>query len=100
MEGVGTELDKRQLLVGDFLALGVLGDVDLCADFETFFRGCVADQADNDSQAFEWPASPVLGDMAEHAVLDFIPFAGARRQVAHLQREVGFIGKSLQCHFP
>ena len=32
----------------------------------------------------EWPTSPVGGDVAEHAMFNLVPFAGARREVADL----------------
>jgi hypothetical protein len=53
------------------------------ADLDAFFVGPLVEtrlgfrrtnQFDDSQSAFEWPAPPVLRDMAEHAALDLIPF--------------------------
>ena len=46
--------------------------------------------------ADEWFASPVLGDVAEESVLDLVPFAGARREVAHGDTQPRLISEVLQ----
>src|ERR1700759_4887065 len=45
-------------------------------------------------------AAPIHGDEGEQAVLDFVPFAGARRQVSHRHRQPCLVGKSLQLTLP
>ena len=73
---VGLELNIVEGLVGDYLAFGVGGSVEFGAYYQTLCRSGVSDQVDDTGKALEF-AAPVPGDMAEHAVLDFIPFAGA-----------------------
>ena len=45
-------------------------------------------------------AAPIDADKREHAVLDAIPFAGARRMMGDGNREAGFIGELLQLGLP
>jgi hypothetical protein len=45
-------------------------------------------------------ASPVLSDMAEHAVLDLVPLAGAGRKVTDLDRHLQPLRQVLQRHLP
>src|SRR5690348_4916731 len=45
-------------------------------------------------------AAPIHGDEGEQAVLDFVPFAGARGQVSHRHRQPCLVGKSLQLTLP
>ena len=44
--------------------------------------------------------SPVLGDEREEPVLNLVPLAGARRQMAYLNRKAQFLGQLLQFHLP
>ena len=46
------------------------------------------------------PTSGVHGDEGEQAMLDLVPFAGARRQVGHGYFQVGLIGEALQFALP
>src|SRR5262249_29965992 len=58
------------------------------------------DQLDDSQSTFEWPASPVLRDMAEHAVLDLVPLRRARWIVVDVERQAGLVCELLQFHFP
>ena len=44
--------------------------------------------------------APVLGDGGEPPMFDFVPFAGARREVANGDRQAGLVGPTLQFPFP
>ncbi len=46
--------------------------------------GDVANQIDHYLPAQQRSPSPVVSDVAEHPVLDLVPFAGARRKVTDL----------------
>src|SRR5665213_2374579 len=94
------ELDIVEILVGDFLAFGVRGRVEFSAYYQTLCGSGVSYQVDDNSKAFKGLAAPVPRDMAEHAMLDFIPFTGAGRQMTHLHGEAGFVGEPLQRDFP
>src|ERR1700738_1924445 len=57
------------------------------------------DQLDNHPIADEGPGTPVLTDEGEKAALDFVPLAGAWRQVADHDVEAEFVGQLLQFAF-
>jgi hypothetical protein len=54
-----------------------------------------ADQIDDDAVADEWFGPPIHAGEREHAVLDLIPFAGARRQMVNIDLNAEFIGEFL-----
>ena len=45
-------------------------------------------------------ASPVLGDVAEHAVLDLVPLARTRGEVTDVNREAQVVGQALELELP
>ena len=63
-------------------AAGVLAGVEFAAHSETGFGGSGRNQLDDHPIADEWLGPPVLADEGEEAVFDFVPLAGAGRQVA------------------
>jgi hypothetical protein len=46
------------------------------------------------------PAAPVDADKREHAMLDAVPFAGARRVMGDRDSKAGFIGQLLKLDLP
>src|SRR6202140_4401653 len=60
----------------------------------------VVAQLDDHPIADEWLGTPVLADEGEEAVLDFVPLAGAGRQVADHDVEAELVGQLLQFAFP
>jgi len=60
-----------------------------------FFGGGVADEFDDDFPCFQRHGAPVLGDVAEHAVFDLIPFTRSRRVVRDGDGEARFISELL-----
>src|SRR5664280_960957 len=77
------------LLVGDFDAGGVAGGVELGVDVQAGAGSGGGDGVDDDFVAGQGPAAPVHRDVGEEPVFDFVPFAGARREVAHGDGEPG-----------
>ena len=69
-------------------------------DLQSGFSCCRADEANHDFQCLQRHALPGPCDMAEQTMLDFIPFAGARRVVAHFNPQPCIIRKLLQCPAP
>src|SRR5271168_2206146 len=61
---------------------GVLAGVEFAAHSEAGLSGGGRDQLDNHPIADEWLGAPVLADEGEEPVLDFVPLAGARWQMA------------------
>ena len=86
--------------IGDFDSLGITALVEFGADLEPLLGGGVGDQVNDDFVAHQRSASPVLGDMAEHAVFDLVPLAGAGRKMANVNGSVQAIGQFLQRDLP
>jgi hypothetical protein len=60
----------------------------------------MADQVHHDLQAPQGHATPILRDMAEHPVLDLIPLARTRWEVADRNRQAKLIRESLNGDLP
>ena len=63
-------------------------------------RPRVADPVNDRLERLQRGAAPVLGDMAEEPMLNLVPLARPRRQVADMDAEPRLIGELLQLHFP
>ena len=100
MEGITLDPDTGQLLVGDLDSVPVAATVDFATDFQTSRGGRRCNQVDDGRMGQERLASPVLGDEREKPVLDLVPLARARRQVAHRDCQAGLVCKLLQFEFP
>src|SRR5919199_5485034 len=100
VEWGGFELDAGQFRVWDFDAGRVGCGVEFRLDRQSGTRGGIADEVDDHLQAEQRSATPVLGDVAEQAVLDHVPLAGTWRQVAHLDAQTGLIRQSLEFGLP
>ncbi len=63
--------------------------------------GCGASyEIHNHLMACERLAPPVHADVAEHPVLDLVPLAGSRREVAYRYAQSRLIRKGLKCNLP
>jgi hypothetical protein len=60
----------------------------------------IANEADDHLTAEQGLAPPVRGDVAKHAMLDLVPFARARRQMADRHTQPRLIGEPLQRRLP
>src|SRR3982750_3300360 len=85
---------------GDLLASWVATAVEPRADDEATAIGRVADQVDDRLVGPQRPAAPVDRDEREQTVLDLVPFAGAWWKVAHVDRDVEFVGEPLKLGLP
>src|SRR6516164_7625060 len=94
------DVDGGHLGVGYDNAAGVLAGVEFTAHGETGFSGGGRDQLDDDPVADERFGAPVLADEGEEPVFDFVPLAGAGRQVADPDIEAELVGQFLQFAFP
>src|SRR6516164_6427057 len=94
------DVKGRHLGVGDDNAFGVLASVELAAHGEAGFGGGGRDQLDNHAITDEGLGAPILADEGEQPVLDFVPLAGAGRQVADRDVETELVGQLLQFVFP
>src|SRR5437764_941034 len=69
-------------------------------EFQPSAGGGVCNEIDHSLVAEQWLASPILSNVTEHAMLDLIPFARPRRQMAHLDREANLLGQVRKLEFP
>ncbi len=90
--GILLSADLASLRVGFLIKPAVHG--------QPFLRPRRTDQIDHHLRGGQRNAPPVARDVAEQAMLDFIPFAGARRIMADLDNPAGGIGEPLQFQLP
>ena len=85
-----------QLFVGHFdfcrVSVGVKG----CFHDQSGSRRRIGDQIHNDFKALQGTGTPVLGDEAEEAMLNLVPFAGAGWEMTDEQRDPQLIRQLLQ----
>ncbi len=87
-------------VVGDRDAAWIGGGIEFASDGQAGLGGGRGDQLDDGLVADERLGTPVLADEGEEAVLDFVPLAGARRQMVDLDPEPGLVGQRLQFTLP
>jgi hypothetical protein len=75
------EGDGREDLIRDTNSYGVGMGIESCTDMQAGLGSRVADELDDGLVIDQGSCAPVLGDMAEEAVLDLVPLAGTRRKV-------------------
>ena len=100
MKRIGLDVERFHLLVGDFDAGRVSSAIQFCLDLESLARLRVRDQLDDYLMAGKRTATPILSYVAEHLVLNSVPFAGAEREVSDTDLYPQFIRQTLQFHFP
>lgn len=82
MEFIPTDPELGHFLIRDFDPLLVGIGIQRGMNRQTLFRPGIGNEVDNRIQTNKGPPAPVLGNVAEHAVLDLVPLAGSRGQVA------------------
>ena len=96
MEVFFEQVDVSHLRVGDFLADRVRSTIKLRLDTKAGGRARRADQLHDGLVIQKRPATPILRDVTEHAVLDLVPLGCAGGKVRHPDREAGSVGKLLK----
>src|SRR5713226_10614065 len=100
MFAMGPEIDLLHLFVGYLNTSLIESRVQLGLDPEAGRGAGGANEVDHRLIAHQRLALPVQTDEREHAVLDLVPFAGARRIVTHRDGQAGLIRELLQVIFP
>ena len=77
MEGVAFDVEGRHFGVADLDAFLVCVGVEFAADGQAVLGRGRRDQLDDRRPTGERPTAPVLGDVAEQAVLDLVPLCAA-----------------------
>ena len=70
-----------ELCIGDFDARGVLSGIQFGPYYQACLNGRVGDQINDDIVTHQRPTAPVLGNVAEHAMFDLVPFSSSRREM-------------------
>ena len=97
---VSLELDAFEFGVGDFDFLGVVAGVESGGDFQAGFGGGAANQGQQFAESSQGFTGPVQRDETEEPMFDPIPLRGARRIVAHGDRQARLGGELLQFALP
>jgi hypothetical protein len=100
MKRVAHNGKSGKFLVGDFDSLRVGVFIEASLDAQSLSGGGAADQVNDDLPADQRAPSPVGGNVAEHAVLDLVPLAGAGREMTDLDRQPQLVGEFLQLSSP
>ena len=100
MEFIALDVERLHLSVADFDALFVGPGIERAFDFQASFGRRCGNQLDYGHAIDEWPPTPSLRDVAEHAVLDLIPLRRSRRIVMDVEHEARLVGELLQLDLP
>ena len=100
MEGVRLDGEGGHLFISYFASWGVRVGVELALHPQPSFGRGGGNQLEDHGVADKRLAAPVLADPGKETMLDLVPFACSRRQVADGDRQAGFIRQLLQLPFP
>jgi len=100
MELGSFNLKGLHLSITDFDARRILTSIQGSLDTQSLSSCCGAKEADDHLPALQGLTTPVGGDMAEHTVLNLVPLARARGQVADTDAQAALIGEVLQFPLP
>src|SRR6185503_13158810 len=87
-------------LLGHLLSGRVATTIETSAHDEPAAVGRVADEADDRLVRAQGSAAPVHGDEREQSVLDLVPLARARGEVADADRDAVLVGEALELALP
>ena len=100
MERIAAEIHAAEGLIADPAAFFIAFGVEPSRERQTGFRFRIPDEGDDGHAVEPRAASLMLGNEAEHAMLDLIPLARAGGKRRDVDREVQCIGEPLQFGFP
>src|SRR5713101_749261 len=94
------QMDRVELLFGDPDACLIGARIEFGLHAQPGRRRRVGNQLDNHCVTGQRLPPPVGRNLAEQAMLNLVPFTGARWKMAHPDDHSQFIGQLLQRHFP
>src|SRR5215467_5403684 len=100
MKRMAGQIDGVDLRIGNLNPFGISVFVELGTDREAGIRRRRGNELDYRAKAAQRLAAPVDRDEREQTVLNFVPFAGARRQVTDRDGQLEFISQVLKLDFP
>ncbi len=95
MEGIRSERERGHLFIGDLATRWVAVRVELTLHGQSGFGRGRRNHLQDHGVTDERLAAPILANPGKEAMLDLVPFARARRQVADGDCQPGFIGQWL-----
>ena len=95
VELVGFDVNFLHLGLGHADPFVIFPPVDSRLDSQARLRARRTDKLDDNFSAIKRPSPPVPGNVTKHPVFDYVPFAGAGREVAHLDFHAQLVGKLL-----
>src|SRR5436305_1697774 len=95
-----SEADSSELVIGDPGSGGIGAAVEFRFDAQPCLGRGVADQGDDHLVADQGATPPVLGDMAEHAMLYLVPLRSSWREVTDPEPQPALVREALQGHLP
>src|SRR4029079_8068245 len=100
MEGVACEVDRSELGVRHLDPVGVLLLIQLGAHLEARFGGRGGDQLDNRPIGAQRLCPPIDRDEGKEPMLNLVPFARSRWEMANGNREIELICQLLKLDLP
>src|SRR5512138_202893 len=100
MESGSLKPNGRHLTSAHLDTSRILPSIEGCLDAQPCGGAGTANEADDNLTAQQGLSTPVRGDVAKHAMLDLVPFARARRQMADRHTQPRLIGEPLQLRLP
>ena len=90
------DFNARKILIADHYSGFVVAGVQSGAHHQPGLRRRMGNEIYDHLVAGQRATTPVLGDKAEEAVFDFVPFAGAWRKMADGDAQRAFVGEFLE----
>src|SRR5688572_16384844 len=100
VECVALDVQFAHLLLRHLLAGRIFSLIERGVNDETCTCRCVSNEAHDDLEGAQRFAPPVHRDEGEHAMLDLVPLARARREVPDMDGEIEPVGKVLKLRLP
>ncbi len=97
---VAYDVDLRHFLIGHDDTFWIGFGVEFALHGQACIGGRGADEINDDAIADQRLGTPIQADKRKQAVLDFVPLAGAGRQVVKLDLDAKFVSQLLQFAFP
>ena len=97
---LGKHSYRSQFFLGGCFALFVTALIPFRFDLEALLGRGGGNEFDHDFVADQSLAAPVLRDVAKHSVLNFVPLARRRWEMADTDLQPGLIAELLQTPFP
>jgi hypothetical protein len=100
MEGVCNEEERAHLLIRDLAPRRIGVGVEVALNAQPSLSGGRRNQFHDHGVIHSRLAAPVLADPGAETMLNCLPFARSRRQMAHRNRQAKFIRQVLKLPFP